>query len=147
MDSSQNHQKMAMSSLDVWHHSASIVDFAYIKSHKKRWWIFSMQKVFLRDFGDVFFGSKATEAWFFFTILNGDHQGFWWLLVISPTNQPNCPTAQVPQLVLQKSHQIIDKSKCENHSLWFDSSTLWGPPSDVCWFISPSDYSYEYHKP
>ena len=75
-----------------------------------------------------FFGSKATEAWFFFTILNGDHQGFWWLLVISPTNQPNCPTAQVPQLVLQKSHQIIDKSKCENHSLWFDSSTLWGPP-------------------
>ena len=22
-----------------------------------------------------------------------------------------------------------------------------GPPSDVCWFISPSNYSYKYHKP
>ena len=21
-----------------------------------------------------------------------------------------------------------------------------GPPSDVCWFISPSGYSYKYHK-
>ena len=21
------------------------------------------------------------------------------------------------------------------------------PPSDVCWFISPSNYSYKYHKP
>ena len=20
------------------------------------------------------------------------------------------------------------------------------PPSDVCWFISPSNYSYKYHK-
>ena len=29
--------------------------------------------------------------------------------------------------------------------------TLWiykvGPPSDVCWFISPSNYSYKYHQP
>ena len=72
-----------------------------------------------------FFWVEATEAWFCFTILHFDHQGFWWLLVISPTNQPNCPTAQVPQLVLQKSHQIIDKSKYENHSPCFDSSTLW----------------------
>ena len=21
-----------------------------------------------------------------------------------------------------------------------------GPPSDVCWFISPSNYIYKYHK-
>jgi len=22
-----------------------------------------------------------------------------------------------------------------------------GPPSDVCWFINPINYSYKYHKP
>ena len=28
----------------------------------------------------------------------------------------------------------------------FNVATLWGPPV-ISWFISPSDYSYKYHKP
>ena len=30
---------------------------------------------------------------------------------------------------------------------WVHHPTMWGPPSDVCWFINPINYSYKYHKP
>ena len=32
---------------------------------------------------------------------------------------------------------------------WFWVAILYNvrPPSDVCWFINPHNYSYKYHKP
>ena len=31
-------------------------------------------------------------------------------------------------------------------SLYEQVATMWGP-QDISWFISPSNYSYKYHKP
>ena len=31
------------------------------------------------------------------------------------------------------------------HNEW-DNGTMWGP-QDSCWFIIPSNYGYNYHKP
>ena len=33
-----------------------------------------------------------------------------------------------------------------DHVALRDESVQCGPPSDVCWFINPSKYSYKYHK-
>ena len=43
-----------------------------------------------------------------------------------------------------KEHIVILWSLQEN--LRVNGSTMWGPPV-ISWFISPSNYSYKYHKP
>ena len=45
---------------------------------------------------------------------------------------------------LYTTHHVWDVANIhENHNLVYNVR----PPSDVCWFISPSNYSYKYHKP
>ena len=38
-----------------------------------------------------------------------------------------------------QTYPLLDKRKTQMH-------TMWGPPV-ISWFISPSNYSYKYHKP
>ena len=85
-------------------HSASIVDFSYIQTHKKRWWIFSMHKVFLRDFSDVFKPPKHDFFSPFFMVIikvtSGD-------IPHKSTQLSNCPRAPTCFAKIPSNHRQI----------------------------------------
>ena len=67
-------------------------------------------------------------------------------------NSPSCTISLQRILSWQKYIRAVFRKPRDSRNGWWSSPYQSigynvGPPSDVCWFINPINYSYKYHKP